>query len=121
MGARRDLYVFSTPYITVCVCVRFLCVLNIISTDQALELTILSNLRGCQSGSWSAGQEKMRETSTKLQREGKTKTRQKMTERRELKIFRIEPSDPGAEWSSIAMIEDSAPPLPGDRLNSRTL
>ena len=34
-------------------------------TDRAS--TIPSNTRGCQSGTWSAGQEKIRGTSTKLQ------------------------------------------------------
>ena len=34
-------------------------------TDRAS--TIPSNIRGCQSGTWSAGQKKIRGTSTKLQ------------------------------------------------------
>ena len=34
------------------------------STDRAS--TIPSNIRGCQSGTWSAGQKKIRGTSTKL-------------------------------------------------------
>ena len=34
-------------------------------TDRAS--TIPNNTRGCQSGTWSAGQKKIRETSTKLQ------------------------------------------------------
>ena len=34
-------------------------------TDRAS--TIPSNIRGCQSGTWSAGQKEIRETSTKLQ------------------------------------------------------
>ena len=36
-------------------------------TDRAS--TIPSSIRGCQSGTWSAGEEKIRRTSTKLQRE----------------------------------------------------
>ena len=38
-------------------------------TDRAS--TIPSNIRGCQSGTWSAGQKKITETSAKLQREQK--------------------------------------------------
>ena len=44
-------------------------------TDRASAIPI--HIRGCQSGAWSAGQEKVRGTSTKLQREHKTKTRNK--------------------------------------------
>ena len=39
--------------------------------------TVPSNIRGCQSGTWSAGQENIRGTSTKLQREHRNKTRNK--------------------------------------------
>ena len=45
------------------------------STDQAS--TIPSNIRGCQSGMWSAGQEKIRGKSTKLQREHENKNDKK--------------------------------------------
>ena len=41
-------------------------------TDRAS--TIPSNIRGCQSGTWSAGQKKIRGTSTQLQREQTDKT-----------------------------------------------
>ena len=40
--------------------------------------TIPIHIRGCQSGTWSAGQENIRGTSTKLQREHKNKAKQKM-------------------------------------------
>ena len=51
-------------------------------TDRAS--TIPSNTRGCQSGTWSAGQKKIRGTSTKLQREQKKNTNtQKTTKRKE--------------------------------------
>ena len=40
---------------------------NNILTDRAS--TILRNIRGCQSGTWSVGQKKIRGTSTRLQRE----------------------------------------------------
>ena len=36
-------------------------------TDRASTILVPSNTRGCQSGTWSAGQEKIRGTSTKLQ------------------------------------------------------
>ena len=51
-------------------------------TDRAS--TIPSNIRGCQSGTGSAGQKKIRGTSTKLQREQKTqqKTQQKRQKER---------------------------------------
>ena len=47
-------------------------------TDRAS--TIPSNIRGCQSGTWSAGQEKISGTSTKLQLEHGNKTTQKQDE-----------------------------------------
>ena len=54
----------------VCVCVFF--------TLSDPALTIPSNVRGCQSGTWSAGQEKNRRTpTTKLQREHKNKNETK--------------------------------------------
>ena len=59
------------PTISQCVCVRVF----FESTDQAS--TIPSNIRGCQSGTWSAGQEKIRGTSTKLQREHENKNDKK--------------------------------------------
>ena len=52
-------------------------------TDRAS--TIPSNIRGCQSGTWSAGQKRIRGTSTKLEREQKTKeneTKQKRQKER---------------------------------------
>ena len=49
-----------------CVCV---CVFFTLLTDRAS--TIPSNIRGCQSGMWSAGQEKIGGPSAKLQREHK--------------------------------------------------
>ena len=46
--------------------------------------TIPSNIHGCQSGTWSAGQKKIRGTSTKLQREqNKNKNKQKQKRQRE--------------------------------------
>ena len=45
---------------------RFFTLTNRASTEP-------SNIRGCQSGTWSAGQKKIRGTSTKLQREHKRK------------------------------------------------
>ena len=41
---------------------------------------IPSNIRGCQSGTWSAGQENMKERSTKLQREHKKQKNKKQNE-----------------------------------------
>ena len=63
----------ATPYYIVVVVVVVLFTL----TDRAS--TIPSNIRGCQSGTWSAGHKSIRGTSTKLQREqttqqNKTKT-----------------------------------------------
>ena len=59
-------------------------------TDRAS--TIPSNTRGCQSGTWSAGQKKIRGTSTKLQREQrKTQTHKRQRDRnRNNKIHRSE-------------------------------
>ena len=60
-------------------------------TDRAS--TIPSNTRGCQSGSWSAGQKKIRGTSTKLQREqrkAQTHKRQRERNRNNNKIHRSE-------------------------------
>ena len=51
-------------------------------TDRAS--TIPSNIRSCQSGTWSAGQKDIRGTSTKLQLEQKKNTNtQKTTKRKE--------------------------------------
>ena len=44
----------------------FVVVFFILLTDRASTIPI-SNIRGCQSGTWSAGQKKIRGTSTKLQ------------------------------------------------------
>ena len=52
-----------------CVCARA-CVCGCVFftvTDRASALP--NNMRGCQSGTWSVGQENIRGTSTKLQRE----------------------------------------------------
>ena len=55
-------------------------------TDRAS--TIPSNIRGCQSGTWSTGKEKIRGTSTKSSnkrmktKQNKTKTRQKRQKER---------------------------------------
>ena len=46
---------------------------TLLLTDQAS--TIPSTIRGCQSGTWSAGQENIRGTPTKLHREHENKTR----------------------------------------------
>ena len=54
-------------FLFVCFC-RFCFVVVVVFftlTDRAS--TIHSNTRGCQSGTWSAGQKKIRGTSTKLQ------------------------------------------------------
>ena len=53
-------------YVLVCVFAFFAL------TDRAL--TVPSNIRGCLSGTWSAGQENIRGTPTKLQREHENKT-----------------------------------------------
>ena len=49
-------------------------------TDRAS--TIPSNTRGCQSGTWSAGQKKIRGTSTKLQCEQKKKHKHTKNDKR---------------------------------------
>ena len=54
---------------------RFVVVVFLTLTDGVS--TIPSNIRGCQSGTRSAGQEKIIGTSTKLQREHKNKTKTK--------------------------------------------
>ena len=60
---------------SVCMCLFFTL------TDRAS--TVPSNRRGCQSGTWSAGQENIKGTSiTKLQREHEKKTRQKRRKER---------------------------------------
>ena len=64
--------------VCVCVCVFFT------STDRAS--TIPSNLRGCQSGTWSSGQENIRGTSIELGRELKKKQDKKQEKRKEIKI-----------------------------------
>ena len=46
---------------------------------SARRLGLSSNICGCQSGPWSVGQEKIKGTSTKLQREHKTKLKQNKT------------------------------------------
>ena len=52
-------------------------------TDRAS--TIPSNIRGYQSGTWSAGQETIRGTSTKLQREHENKENKNKTKTTEIK------------------------------------
>ena len=52
-------------------------------TDRASS--ILSNIRGCQSGTWSAGQEKVRGTSIKLQRGHTNKNKAETTKTKEVK------------------------------------
>ena len=50
-------------------------------TDRASTILVLSNIRGCQSGTWSARQEQTRErTPTKLQREHKKQKQSKNDE-----------------------------------------
>ena len=67
----------GSPMVVVVVVVVFFTL-----TDRAS--TIPSNTRGCQSGTWSAGQKKIRGTSTKLQRQQKKNTNtQKTTKRKE--------------------------------------
>ena len=51
-------------------------------TDRASTIPP-SNIRGCQSGTWSAGQEKIGGASTKLQREHENKTKQNTTQTRQ--------------------------------------
>ena len=55
-------------------------------TDRASTIPT-NNIHGCQSGTWSAGQEKITGTSTMLQREhgnkAKTKNKTRMTKRKE--------------------------------------
>ena len=51
--------------------------------------TIPSNIRGYQSGTWSTEQEKIRGTSTKLQREHKNKIRQKGQKIKERKAKKL--------------------------------
>ena len=53
-------------------CVLYVVVVFFILTDRASTIPS-NNVRGCQSGTWSAGQKKIRGTSTKLQREQKWK------------------------------------------------
>ena len=50
-------------------------------TDRAS--TIPSYIRGCQSGTWSAGQEKIGGASTRLQREHENKTKQNTKQKRQ--------------------------------------
>ena len=56
-------------------------------TDRAS--TIPSNIRGCQSGTWSAGQKKIRATSTKLQREQKEHNETKQNRQKEMNDNKI--------------------------------
>ena len=67
---------YSTVYCTV-LCV-YVCVF-FTSTNRASAIP--SNTRGCQSGTWSAGQDKIGGTSTKLQREYKINKKQKQGEK----------------------------------------
>ena len=70
---KKKLAVQSPPKPTVANGDFFFCVRSVVIvvvvfftlTDRAL--TISSNIRGCQSGTWSAGQKEIRGTSTKLQ------------------------------------------------------
>ena len=59
-GLLPDIILLTQCYFHVVVVVVFFTL-----TDRAS--TIPSNTRGCQSGTWSAGQKKIRGTSTKLQ------------------------------------------------------
>ena len=74
-------------------------------TDRAS--TIPSNIRGCQSGTWSAGQKKIRGTSTKLQREQKKNIYKQKQKRQRDKID---------EGHSIERIWHSASRKPSDTL-----
>ena len=58
-GFLPDIILLTQDYCCCC------CVVFFTLTDRAS--TIPSNTRGCQSGTWSAGQKKIRGTSTKLQ------------------------------------------------------
>ena len=60
-----------------CMCVFFT------SIDRAS--TITSNIRGCQFSTWSAGQKKVRGTSTKLQLEHKNKNKTKSDKKKKSK------------------------------------
>ena len=80
----RSDFSFNRPCVCVCVCVfiKLQCVCVFFTlTDRAS--IIPSNIRGCQSGTWSAGQEKIRGTSsTKLQREHEKTNKNKRLEHR---------------------------------------
>ena len=92
------------------VCVFYGCMYVLItSTDRAL--TIPSSIRGCQSGTWSAGRENIKGTSTKLQRERKDKD--KANERNKKTKFKILSKDLDVEMrvSSCSLVWDADTPL----------
>ena len=83
-------------------------------TDRAS--TIPSNIRGCQSGMWSAGQKNIRGTSTKLQGEQKKKHKQTKTTRERNKNNKIHSQKNIGERHSIERVWHSASREPSDTL-----
>ena len=85
-------------------------------TDRAS--TIPSNTRGCQSGTWSGGQKKIRGTSTKLQREQKknTNTQKKTDKEKGTGITKYPGQKKINEGHSIERVWHSAGREPSDTL-----
>ena len=86
-------------------------------TDRAS--TIPSNTRGCQSGTWSAGQKKIRGTSTKLQWEQrKRQTHKRQRDRyRNNKIHRSEKDKRAAFDREFGIVPAASHPIPSPARN----
>ena len=82
-------------------------------TDRAS--TVPSNIRGCQSGTWSAGQKNIRGTSTKLQRE-QNKTKQNRNDKKKGTITKYTCQKKKEKGHSIERVWYNASREPSDIL-----
>ena len=87
-----------------------------ILTDEAS--TIPSNIRGCHSGTWSAGQEKVRGTSTKPQRVHENKTKQKRQKERNNNTKHMPKKiEEGHSIERVGIVPAASHPLPSPDCN----
>ena len=85
-------------------------------TDRASTIPSSSNTRGCQSGTWSAGQKKIKGTSTKLQWEQKKNKNTKNDKEKGTGITKYTGQKKINEGHSIERVSHSAGREPSDTL-----